>query len=153
MRQKVLKCKRIIAASLLVAILTTNAGFVTYASEITTEANVQNSTDMNSVKEDLTLLEGTLGDTYLEYTYEENSETYKVIEYANEEYTNIFSKVYLLDDSAVYNLQYTQTFTMDENGEVDITIDKNGIIENRTISSGETICSESVPFATNNELS
>ena len=34
MRQKVLKCKRIIAASLLVAILTTNAGFVTYASEI-----------------------------------------------------------------------------------------------------------------------
>ena len=93
MRQKVLKCKRIIAASLLVAILTTNVGFVTYASEITTEANVQNSTDMNSVKEDLTLLEGTLGDTYLEYTYEENSETYKVIEYANEEYTNIFSKL------------------------------------------------------------
>lgn len=151
MRQIVLKCKKIIAASLMVAILMTNAGFVTYASEITTEANVQNSTDVNSVKEDLTLLEGTLGDTYLEYTYEENNETYKVVEYANEEYTNIFSKVYLLDDSGVYNLQYTQTFTMDENGEVDIVIDKNGTVENRTISSRETICSESAPFATNNE--
>lgn len=151
MKRAMLKCTKIISFILILSILTVNGTHLVYATEVLTNIDIQDSTDDGAVKKDLTFLEGSIGETYIVYTYEENNETYKIVEYANEEYTNIYSEIYILNANNTFDLQYTQTYITDEKGIVKISFNRNGVTENRIISPEETRFFEQTPFSSNSE--
>lgn len=79
--------------SIILSLFFTNT--VQAANKIT---NIQN--ESTNLRTNLTFLEGTPGDSYLIYTYIENGQKYKVIEYVDDEFMNFKSKVYCIDGHA-----------------------------------------------------
>ena len=92
----------ILAMSIILSLFFTNT--VQAANKIT---NIQN--ESTNLRTNLTFLEGTPGDSYLIYTYIENGQKYKVIEYVDDEFMNVKSKVYCIDSNNNYIETKSQT--------------------------------------------
>ena len=76
-------------------------------------------------KDNVQYIVGKVGDTYSEYTYSSEGQKFKVIDNANENFTNVNSIIYLLKDDNKYEEYATEKVTI-ENDICTITITENG---------------------------
>ena len=73
-------------------------------------------------RKNLHFIEGKLGDSHIVYTYEENNKQYKAIETSSDDFKNVTSMIYCLNETGNYILQSTQNFSIDDNGNPEILI-------------------------------
>lgn len=94
------------------------------ASEIPNQ--LQSDSEYNNNQSDsrknLHFIEGKLGDSHIVYTYEENNKQYKAIETSSDDFKNVTSMIYCLNETGNYILQSTQNFSIDDNGNPEILI-------------------------------
>ena len=94
------------------------------ASEIPNQ--LQSDSEYNNNQSDsrknLHFIEGKLGDSHIVYTYEENNKQYKAIETSSDNFKNVTSMIYCLNEAGNYILQSTQNFSIDDNGNPEILI-------------------------------
>lgn len=77
------------------------------------------ASELSGARNNLTYLEGQPGDQRLVYTYEQNGEVYKVVEEANEDFSEVNSTFYLLSDQNEFEVNSSQHLEKKNN---DITI-------------------------------
>lgn len=97
-------------------------------------SSVESSVSQLSLeKQNFNILEGKPGDTHLVYTYESNGNTYKVEEYANKDFTEVNSTIYVKNAEGEFVDHATQHATVDtQNSIFQVTTNENGLIETET---------------------
>lgn len=70
-----------------------------------------------SERTDLVYMEGKPGDMHLVYTYKEGNSEFKVVENSVEDFTQVNSTTYILEDDGSYSEYSTQAFSIGSNGE------------------------------------
>lgn len=122
--------KKILSSALCLSMLMTGITSVN-VSALENLTNVA-SYDVKGDKTNFIFLEGTPGDTHLVYTYEQNGNTYKVVENASDDFKKVESIIYLLDANGSFIENSFQESNVDENGNAYVTFkDING--ESNTI--------------------
>lgn len=116
------------------------------------------SIESQEVRENLTYIQGKPGDEYLVYTYDENGKHYKVIDKSKENFTNVSSEIYVLNENGQYKLIETQSVEVEEDKLVNfVRIPKNGqaIVRNIPIESNahtELILSDNNSFLSKSKI-
>ena len=113
--------------------------------------NVVDST--NDERQNLTFLEGELGGTHLVYTYEEEGHTYKVEETATPDFSEVKSKVFVLNEANGYEL-LEEIVSTSSGDEIEITTTGlQGNVERRivTIPDGQLYSTEGLSSRSANE--
>lgn len=75
-----------------------------FASSDNTSLSINDVTISNNERQNLTFLEGKLGETHLLYTYEEGGCSYKVEESATPDFSEVKSNVFILNEDNEYEL-------------------------------------------------
>lgn len=102
------------------------------ATNIASETRV--ASDVDGERTNVQFLEGTPGDTYLIYTYQQGGNMYKAIETATEDFRNVECQIFQLNASGNYVENSIQRVSIDSEGNPNITIESaTGNIEQRII--------------------
>ena len=91
-------------------------------------ANSRFTSKLDLPKDNVQYIVGNAGDTYSEYTYCSEGQKFKVVDSANENFSNIHSTIYILSDDNKYEEYATEKVTV-EDGVCTIIVTENG---NRT---------------------
>lgn len=92
------------------------------ATGITTDPVMTIASDATGERTNLNFLNGNAGDTHLAYTYEQNGNTYKVLEDSTEDFKNVDSYIYRLNTDGNFVEDSTQHVTINDEGNPEITI-------------------------------
>lgn len=104
------------------------------AASTSTKSIMALASEVAGERTNIDFLEGTPGTTHLVYTYEQDGNTYKVIEDSTEDFQNVNSHIYWLNEDGDFVENSTQQLAINEEGnpEIDI-VSTNGEIEHRII--------------------
>lgn len=92
------------------------------------------ASDVVGERTNIQFLEGNPGDTHLVYTYNQNGNTYKVVENASENFQKVECQIFQLNENGTYVKNSTQRVSVDNEGNPQITIESaTGDIEQRII--------------------
>ena len=100
--------------------------FVSEASDSHFKEN-QNYEINQTVRSNLNFEVGKPGDNYLVYTYTENEKDYKVIEFSDMKYKNVYSEIYIKNDVGNYVHHQNKETQISDNGIYSLTtVNSNG---------------------------
>lgn len=91
--------------------------------ESSSEVVEENTEEISQERTNITYLDGQPGDTYLVYTWEEGGKKYKAVDNSNNDFSNVYSTIYVLDSKGNYVVDSIQEVGIGTDGMMTITID------------------------------
>lgn len=95
-------------------------------STIEKENVVYSDTNTDEAKTNLVFIEGKAGESHVVYTYNQKGKSYKVVEDSSDDFKNVISQTYVLDENGNYVKDFVQTLSIDNNGIASITTETIG---------------------------